>query len=141
MLLGRHAASIRGRSDEPLVDRRPDGVCVYGESRGARPPGRSNHWPLSCRRGNLVFASRVRLAGCKKCTGRVKPCGAKKPVWGYNWIMEKTCIASVAVFLGVITYYLAYATGRSGSTCVILGVLVGAYGAWLGEQLFTKIHH
>jgi hypothetical protein len=55
--------------------------------------------------------------------------------------MEKTCIASVAVFLGVITYYLAYATGRSGSTCVILGVLVGAYGAWLGEQLFTKIHH
>jgi uncharacterized membrane protein YsdA (DUF1294 family) len=24
---------------------------------------------------------------------------------------------------------------------VILGLLVGAYGAWLGEQLFTKIRH
>jgi uncharacterized membrane protein YsdA (DUF1294 family) len=24
---------------------------------------------------------------------------------------------------------------------VILGILVGAYGAWLGEQLFIKIRH
>lgn len=55
--------------------------------------------------------------------------------------MEKICIASVAVFLGSITYYLAQLIGRSGSTCVILGLLVGAYGMWLGEQLFTKIHH
>ncbi len=55
--------------------------------------------------------------------------------------MEKICIASVAVLLGIVAYYLAYATGRSGSTCVILGILIGAYGAWLGEQLFTKIHH
>jgi uncharacterized membrane protein YeaQ/YmgE (transglycosylase-associated protein family) len=55
--------------------------------------------------------------------------------------MEKICITSMAVFLGFIACYLAYLTGRSGSTCVILGVLVGAYGAWLGEQLFTRIHH
>jgi uncharacterized membrane protein YeaQ/YmgE (transglycosylase-associated protein family) len=66
---------------------------------------------------------------------------SKKPVWGYTWIMEKICIASAAVFLGSIAYYLAHLTGRSGSTCMILGILVGAYGAWLGEQLFTKIHH
>jgi hypothetical protein len=65
----------------------------------------------------------------------------KKSVWDYTRDMEKICIASVAVFLGFIAYYLAYATGRSGSTCVILGLLIGAYGAWLGEQLFTKIHH
>jgi hypothetical protein len=55
--------------------------------------------------------------------------------------MEKICIASVAVFLGSIACYLSYLAGRSGSTCVILGVLVGAYGAWLGEQLFVRIHH
>jgi hypothetical protein len=55
--------------------------------------------------------------------------------------MEKICIASGAVFLGLIAFYLAHLTGRSGSTCVTLGILVGAYGAWLGEQLFTKIHH
>jgi hypothetical protein len=60
---------------------------------------------------------------------------------GYTWSMEKICIASVAVFLGSIACYLAFLTGRSGSTCVILGLLVGAYGAWLGEQFFTKIHH
>jgi len=61
--------------------------------------------------------------------------------WVYNGSMEKICIASVAVFLGSIACYLSYLTGRSGSTCVILGFLVGAYGAWLGEQVFTKIHH
>ncbi|HWZ94968.1 MAG TPA: hypothetical protein VNW30_07220 [Opitutaceae bacterium] len=66
---------------------------------------------------------------------------SKKPFLGYTWIMEKICIASGAVFLGSIAYYLAQLTGRSGSTCVILGLLVGAYGMWLGEQLFTKIHH
>jgi hypothetical protein len=65
----------------------------------------------------------------------------KNGVWGYTWSMEKICIASVAVFLGSIACYLAFLTGRSGSTCVILGLLVGAYGAWLGEQFFTKIHH
>jgi hypothetical protein len=55
--------------------------------------------------------------------------------------MEKICITSVAVFLGSIAYYLAHLTGRSDSACVILGLLVGAYGMWLGEQLFTKINH
>jgi hypothetical protein len=65
----------------------------------------------------------------------------KNPFRGYTLIMEKICIASVAVFLGSIACYLAFLTGRSGSTCVILGLLVGAYGAWLGEQFFTKLHH
>jgi hypothetical protein len=66
---------------------------------------------------------------------------SKNWIRGYTWIMEKICIASVAVFLGSIACYLSYLAGRSGSTCVILGVLVGAYGAWLGEQLFVRIHH
>jgi uncharacterized membrane protein YeaQ/YmgE (transglycosylase-associated protein family) len=66
---------------------------------------------------------------------------AKIGDWRYISAMEKICIASIAVFLGSAAYYLAHLIGRSGSTCVILGILVGAYGAWLGEQLFTKIHH
>jgi hypothetical protein len=47
----------------------------------------------------------------------------------------------VGRFFGFTAYYLAYVTGRSGSTGVILGVLIGAYGAWLGEQLYARIHH
>jgi hypothetical protein len=86
------------------------------------------------------FAFRARTRR-KICKGPVKPCVAKTRFRGYPWSMEKICIASMAVFLGSITCYLAYLIGRSGSTCVVLGLLVGAYGAWLGEQLFTKIHH
>jgi hypothetical protein len=55
--------------------------------------------------------------------------------------MEKLCISGVALLFGAAAFWLASVADRSGSTCVILGVLVGAYGLWVGEQLYTKIHH
>jgi uncharacterized membrane protein YeaQ/YmgE (transglycosylase-associated protein family) len=55
--------------------------------------------------------------------------------------MEKLCIVSIAILLGAAAGLLANVVGFSHSTATILGILVGCYGAWLGEQLFTKIHH
>ena len=55
--------------------------------------------------------------------------------------MERICIVGGAIVLGTAAYALAEAIGRSVSTSVTLGMLIAIYGAWLGEKLFTKIHH
>jgi len=55
--------------------------------------------------------------------------------------MEKLCIYGVALLFGGATYWLARIGDRSNSTCVVLGLLVGAYGLWVGEQVYAKIHH
>lgn len=54
--------------------------------------------------------------------------------------MEKLCIVSVALILGITTVCLTRAIGVTPSSSVILGFLVSLYGAWLGEQLYIKIH-
>ena len=55
--------------------------------------------------------------------------------------MEKVCTISIAVVIGSVTVYATRLIGVTHSSSVILGVLLGLYGLWLGKQLYIKIHH
>jgi hypothetical protein len=55
--------------------------------------------------------------------------------------MKRLSEFSMAILVGLTAYVLANALGFNRGTSVELGLLLSLYGLWLGQELFTKIHH